>query len=255
MSIKLSVLVPSIRPKNLWGLYHSITNSFSGEFEMIVITPYDIPDKVKKPNVHVIKDWGTPIRCQQIGLIKAKGEYISWAADDGQYLDGALDIAFNKIDGKGYKSLIMGKYLEGSGNTDAMKDNFYYVIRNHYPRDFKGFRFQRSWMLNVGIVSRKLLLEVGGWDCQFEVCPMSYCDLAVRLQNHDCEFIIQDEIMFGCSHSPGRTGDHAPIHDAQTEHDVPLFKEIYGRTSSQERIFIDLDNYKKSPVKWGRRFD
>ena len=36
-----------------------------------------------------------------------------------------------------------------------------------------------TFMLNVGIVSTKLLKEVGGWDCCFEVCPCSYNDLAI----------------------------------------------------------------------------
>ena len=281
MKYQLTVLCPGIRTKNWLRLYESIGESFAHSWEIIFIGPYGLPEELRdKPNVTWIEDWGSPIRCQQIGLLSAQGVFITWAADDGFFLPGALTIAFNKffegvIDTAktenqevvfkamdwhtstgiafDYKKLVMGKYQEGPRVNDGMEKDWYYILSNHesmkIPGVTKGF-----YMLNVGIVPTILLREVGGWDAaSFEVCPMAYNDLALRLQNFGVEFVIQDEMMFSCSHLPGLAGDHAPIHNAQIYHDEPLFKYIY-KNHGATRIFIDIDNWKDAPDRWTRRF-
>lgn len=257
MKHQLSVLCPGIRPQNWVKLYNSIGESFSGRWEIVFISPYGLPPQLKeKQNVTHISDFGTPIRCQQRGLIESNGEWITWAADDGFYLNNALNIGFIKLaaENMNKKVLVMGKYIEGHDHNGVMKDNPYYVLSNH-DASFSKYLPKNYLMLNVGIVSRETLLEVGGWDCQFEVCPMAYNDLAVRLQNHGVRFLIQDEIMFKCGHMPGHEGDHGPIHDAQVDHDQPLYQQIWtaGR-EVERRIFIDLDNWKNTPERWERRF-
>lgn len=226
-------------------------------WEIIFISPNPLPEEFKGlDNVQYIEDWGTPIRAQQRGLCAARGEYITWAADDGEYLPGSLDIAWAIV--KDYKFdpkiLVMGKYYEGNGDPNpVMAGKDYYYLSNH-DGSFSPYLPPGYLMLNVGIVSRTLLEAVGGWDCQFEVCPMSYNDLAVRLQNYGVKFLIQDEMMFNCSHMPGTTGDHGPVHFAQIEHDQPLFKQIYGTPDATKRIHIELTNWENSPAKWERRF-
>ena len=153
------------------------------------------------------------------------------------------------------KSLIMGKYVEGKNDGDFdMISNEYYNLKNHDASRLKKLPKENYWMLNVGLVSRLLLRKVGGWDCQFEVCPMAYNDLAIRLQNLGIKWIIQNEIMYTCSHMPGRMGDHGPIHDAQIQHDQPLFDKIYSADDAQNRININLNNWENSPKRWQRRF-
>lgn len=287
MSIQLSVLVPGIRSHRWRELYDSIGTSFSGPWEIIIIGPFEPSDDLMaEGNVKYIQDFGSPIRCQQIGLIHAEGDYITWAADDGAYFPGSLDVSFailGLVDSTSnhkyihepqtpsdrvnkdipfHHNLIMGKYYEGyTGEVDQtygalrhMANNWYYDLQNHDVN--KGLTNMPSpaWMLNVGIVSRQLLLDVGGWDCQFEVCPFSYNDLAVRLQKHGINFILQDEMMYHCGHMPVRSGDHGPIHDAQTTHDAPLFAQIYSDPNQASRIFIDLNNWENSTDHWARRF-
>lgn len=251
----LSVLVPGIRTANWLKLYKSVASAWSNEFEIIFVGPYPLPPEFEGiANVKYIEDWGNPMRCQQIALLAATGDYVTWAADDGVFLPGSLDIALNKLDGKDYKALVMGKYLEGSGATDPMKSNDYYNLKKHAASRLKELPYEVIWMLNVGLVSRELLIEVGGWDCMFEVCPMAYNDLAIRLQNYKCEFIIQDEIMFTCSHLPGHEGDHGPIHDAQVLFDEPKFEKLYNLPYAEKRINIKLDTWTESDKKWLRRF-
>ncbi len=110
-------------------------------------------------------------------------------------------------------------------------------------------------MLNCGLVSRKITLELGGWDAAtFQVCPYAYHDFSIRLQKYGCKFIIQPEVMFKCSHMPDCTGDHGPIHMGQIYFDEPMFKEIYNHPYYSKRLAIDVDNWKKAPAKWERRF-
>jgi hypothetical protein len=292
MSIQLSVLVPGIRSHRWRELYDSIGKSFSGSWEMVVIGPFEPSESLMaEGNVKYIKDFGTPIRCQQIGLLESEGDYITWAADDGQYFPDSLNVSFRILgldespthphihepiqaprvnkDIPFHHNLVMGKYYEGyKGHVDPnhgamrhMAEDWYYDLLNHDAN--KGLKSLEKyengppkpvWMLNVGVVPRQLLLEIGGWDCQFEVCPCSYNDLAARLQKYDVEFIIQHEVMYHCGHMPVREGDHGPIHDAQTEHDEPLFRKMYQDPANHTRTIIELDNWKQSADKWQRRF-
>lgn len=252
LKYKLTVLCPGIRNKNWEKLYNSIIESFNGRFEIIFCGPYDLPQELTlKDNIKYIKDFGSPTRAQQIALLQAKGEYIAWAADDGVFLPNALNIAFKKIEPN---SVVMGKYYEGNNDGDMpMQDDAYYILSNHDSMKLK-YVPKGYYMFNVGIVSRETLLKFGGFDCQFEVLPMAFNDLAIRLQLRGIKFIIQDELMFKCSHMPGHEGDHGPIHDAQTLHDEPLFKKIYSQNMYQGRIEIQLNNWERSPSRWIRRF-
>jgi len=248
--MKLSILVPGIRIANWEKLYNSV--NVKDEWEMIIITPYDLPDNMKdKKNVVHIIDWGTPIRCQQLGLIQAKGEYISWSADDGIYIGSALQNAIDMLEDT-EKTVVMSRYREGNGNTDPMMKDEYYHLHHHASCQLAGIP-KDCLMLNCGLVPRQLLIEVGGWDCQFEVCPYSYNDLAVRLNLYEVKFIMQDECMFKCSHMPGHEGDHGPIHDAQTIHDEPLFQQLWANEGRKSVILIT--NWESTPDKWVRRFN
>jgi hypothetical protein len=251
---KLTVLVPGIRVVNWYNLYQSVIDSFHGEFEIIFIGPYP-PGAILQGehNVRWIQDWGSPTRCQQIGLLQASGRFVTWAADDGVFLHGALDRAFELMEGK-TNALVMGKYIEGADNTQMpMSEDAYYILNNHDASRLDRLG-KKYWMLNCGLVSKDMLLKYGGWDCQFEVCPMAYNDLAIRLQNAGIEFIIQNVVMYTCSHSPGTMGDHAPVHFAQIEHDQPLFNKIYDRPDANERKIIPIDTWEQSPERWERRF-
>lgn len=247
-----SILVPGIRPGNWTHLYESIKSSTSRSFEMIIISPYDLPRNLEgNLQIKLIKSFSGPLRAQQLGLIQSTGKYVSWAADDGWYLPNALDVSFNHLESTP-NSVVVGKYNEGPDNKEMDDINYYYFARHdgssgkYVPQD--------CLMLMCGVIPRELLFEIGGWDCQFEVCPMGYIDVSIRLYNRGCKFIFQNEMMFRCGHMPGTVGDHAPIHYAQTQHDSPLFKLIYSRENSKQRINIPLDNYKKYSDRWGKRF-
>lgn len=254
--MKLSVLLSGIRVNNWEKLYKSIENSYTKcDWELIIVSPYELPINLKsKLNIQWFQDWGSPSRCQQYALTKAQGEWINWASDDGEFTNGSMDRAFELLNDN-YKTVIIGKYLEGENYGVEMKNDSYYILNNHLGSQCR-YLPPDTPLLNVGLVSHKLLLEVGGWDSlNFEVLPYAYNDLSIRLRNYECNFIHQQEIMFTCGHMPGISGDHKPIHEAQTFKDEPIFKLIYSRPESQERIKININNWEKSPDLWKRRFN
>lgn len=251
----ISILMPSIRTHLLEGVYNSISDSFHGDWELVLVSPYPLPDTLKdKINILYIKDAGNPIRCRQRGLVEAHGEYICYAADDVLFYPNSLDIAYNTIKDKDYKTIVLGKYREGNEDNPFMDSDEYYMLKTH---DFLKQPMQGLpdyMLLNTGLLSTKLMKEVGGFDCQFEACAMACVDLSIRVQNYGCKVIIQNEPIFKSTHLPGTIGDHEPIHNAQITHDQPLFLYLYLNPANKGRTIIPLDNWEKTPTRWIRRF-
>ena len=260
--MKLSVIVPSIRPEGLEKLYSSIDIE---DFEMIAVGPY-FDDYWGENSIYelkstFIKSFRSPNACQQQGLMVATGDYITFASDDGIFLPGALDEAFNclfrfnqqrtfrrfSLTGK---EIVVGKYLEGDNpNPDMLKDD-YYKFKYHKAYRLPGVP-QENLIFNCGIISREFMLELGGWDAQnFECTTCAHADLGIRACSAGGEMILMDEPMFQCSHQPGRTGDHGPVHEAM-KRDLKTFKSMY---SQPRQIKIDINNWKLTEEKWSRRF-
>ncbi len=251
---KISVIVPSIRTANLENLYNSICKATTQTFEMVVVSPYELPEVLKdKENVRLILSRHSPIAAQQIGLMESHGELITWAADDGEYLPNSLDNAYNLLKDEPYTTIVTSKYLEGN-NPLGMDDEKYYILSNHASMQIQ-YVPKQCYMLNCGLVYKSLLTVLGGWDAGiFHVCPMAYTDLAIRAYRFNCKFILQKDVMFKCSHEPGMMGTHGPIHIAQTQYDEPMFRGIYSHPSATARIFININNWRNSSEKWSIRF-
>lgn len=244
--MKLSIILPSIRIQNIPRLLNSIYNAYEGKIELIVVGPY-------APIVHAdikwIQSWRSPNACQQQGLLEATGEYITFAADDGMFISSALDEALDLIND--YKEIVVGRYLEGD-NPINMNSADYYKFKYHKPYRLSGVP-QDCLIFNCGIISRKFIMELGGWDADnFEVPTIAHADLGIRAYKAGAKMTLSNHVMFRCSHQPGKSGDHKPIHKAQTKRDLPRFTEIYSKPNN--RINIDLNNWEYTPRKWRERF-
>ena len=251
----ISVLMPSIRIYFLPKVYERIEASFHGTWEMVVVSPYDIPEQLKGKNVVWIKDMGSPVRCRQIGLCACNGKYICYAADDSNFLPDSLDKAYELIKDKDYKYIILGKYSEGMKDNKQTVTDEYYHLSYHRPHKSIIERLGRDYLfINTGLVSREFMWEVGGFDCEYEACAMACCDLSIRLQNEGGQIIIMQEPLFWSTHIAGTNGDHAPIHNAQLGHDMPHYNTTYMNNKTCMRGKIPLDNWKDAPPVWERRF-
>lgn len=258
----ISVILPSIHPDKIYGLIESFENSYSDDWEFIIITPdMEVPAEVMRkwgPNIKVITDWGSPVRCQQRALLACEGKYVTRAVDDSLYLPGKFDEAMERAT---RKDVIDIKFTESNDQIDfnhpdcqfltMAKDEFYYLeyhkqtLLPYVPADFK--------IINFGIYPRKLLIEAGGWDCQFETIAIAELDLSIRLQLRGVPVILTDGIVLACGWTPGEEGDHAPLHHGFYA-DMEIYKRIYSNVSCHDRIKIDAENWVNAPSKWERRF-
>jgi len=281
---EVSVVLPSIRPHKLYGVYDSIVHaSRNTSFELIVVGPYPLPDELKdKKNVKYIKDYGSPVRASNIGACVAEGKILTWIADDGFMLEDSMDkhLEILYAHGNNPKNIIISKYYENQiGPIDGEKfdpsrnDHRNYVIENA-PKDYptlqeKYYKINNAdctrspyipddwWIFNVAFLYREFFEYLGGWDCEYEGTAMAHTDMAIRAQFNGANVIMPDLIRDVADWHPGATGDHRPIFLCQTRHDEPMIQRRYRDPlwTSKINSRIDINNWKKAPAVWGRRFN
>ncbi|MHA2279431.1 MAG: hypothetical protein ACXAC5_00870 [Promethearchaeota archaeon] len=256
--MKLSFIIAGIRTHNWLNIYESVKQTTTIEdFEVIFIGPYGLPQElVGNEHIRFIEDHGCPSRCTQLGLIHSRGEYVTWTADDGVFSPTmAVDKALDSIP-KHKKGVVAFKYLEGNPNEEQAKnmlqDEFW---RLGYHKFHQGCRFapDQYVLIMIALIRRDYMIEIGGFDCRFEHSGIGAVDLAIRLQNDGAE-VVPGEKLTHFSILRKRLGDHGPVHDAQTEHDQPLFQKIYNDEKLSQRTSIDPNNWEKISSRWGRRF-
>ena len=247
----ISILIPGIRP-DLWkSVYDSVQDCFHGTWEIVFAGPSFPSNLSGVPNIKWIHSLASPMVCRQMALIEARGDYICYAADDVTFCAKALDEAYITMVGRDHMDFVVGKYAEGEG-TKMLHDPYWHLNHHGFLQQIMGPYRKDYFLVNTGLIPRKLMIDIGGFDCQFECCAMGCCDLSLRLQIHGAKGILQNNPFFTSTHLPGLAGDHGPIHDAQTQHDMPLFLDIWK--SQLNRTLVPLDNWKQQPERWERRF-
>jgi len=252
----LSVCLAAIRKDNWLRLYNSIVDSIGPySFELIFCGPHkELPEELQNlENVYCIQDFGSPTRAQQVSMQNAKGKYITWTADDGWFLAGGLAKCIEMLESNSKeKKCVVTQYIEGGSdglgdpNTGMYCMNFHDPVRSSfYSNDFLIF--------NSVVLPTKYFIELGGFDCRFEACPMAFVDFGARAQLDGIDTSLIG-VIFECTQYPGPSGDHAPIHYAQLEHDQPLYSRIWNSTRCLKRIKIDYNNWQQAPSVWTRRF-
>lgn len=245
--MKLSVIVPSIRSCNLVTFNESIKSSFSGDYELIVISPYK---KLPELDCIWIESHANPTVCQQLGLLFSSGDYVCFGWDDGLYLPGAIDKMFLQMEPK---TAVSGKYIEGDIAPAYMSSKKYYIINTH-DRASSPYITNDFLIFNTGIVLKEDLLFIGGFDCRFETTGLSAVDMAIRLQLSGVKVVLSEDVVLKCTWLPGDEGDHGPINQA-SEDDFALLHKKYRQPIFHKRIIVPLDNWKDQPARWERRFE
>jgi len=255
----ISVLMPAIRTHQWLAMYGSLYNSCKKyTWELVLVSPFDLPDYMQHfDNIKLIKDYGCPSRCAQMGTYACEGRMMYHCVDDAFFLPDSIDIAMDYYNREcTRKDVINMRYREGanySGPTLPMAfwtawfhDELrlpgipqHYKISCHHLMDFEYFR------------------ELGGWDCRFEYINHGLHDLMFRVQADGGVLYDSPTDATTVNHFVDKTGDHGPIYDAQTFFDKPQFDEMYSTSlnSAAERIHIELDNWKQCPEVWERRFE
>lgn len=272
MKYQLSILMPAIRSEKWVEIYKSIEKSFSGTWELIIITEVEHPKELEdKTNIKYIFSERSPMQKQQEALEHVEGEWITVMSDDSLWHEGKLDEAFKLTEGLDYKTMIVMKYLESheqpmgvaympsvnvkkryDTNWDFMKSDEYYYLENHGTCQLPGMP-KPAPVLSVALISTKLILETGGWDCEYQVQGIGNCDYAARLMFYGCKFIIADIVVSSCGFMDDDTGDHGPIHYAIIEDDEPLLRKHYRDDGRKNLTVIPLDNWKNTPAFWPKK--
>ena len=259
----LSIILPSIRPERLVGLYESILKSTKRSFELVICGPYALPDELQElKNVKYIKDFGSPTRASQLAANFCEGEVVTWIADDALLIEGALDACLDEFEGmwlegerpKAGGNVLVAKYYEGqmgSLDRETLHPDKYFKVCGS-PADTPSVS-EDWWLFNIAFMKLDHFRELGGWDCAFEGTWCAHTDLAIRAQIIGCTIKMAQIPLMRCDHMPGGSGDHMPIFECQPKHDEPILRERYWDNSSVR--LIKLDNWRSSPPIWSRRFN
>ena len=250
----LSVCLPGHRT-HLWErLYNSIQSSIGPySWELIMVGPNEPPPFFSdKDNFKFLKDYGSPARCFQISTLLAEGRLITWGSDDGYYTPGGLENCVQKFDRLGEKDIVIVKHAEGVNHTGKCQHPDFWRAWHHPPLRLSGIPEDFYIILN-GMLHTSYYRQLGGMDCKYENYNMNLHDFAFRAQRCGTKMHFSDiDPVLNCDWNPNQ-GDHTPVAEAHTQHDMPLFVEEFSKDQSNRKT-IDLFNCFDQPTRWIRRF-
>lgn len=254
--MKLSVILPTIRLEKIPKFIESLEKSYTGEYELICISPYDRPEGIGllTKNLQWVIDKGNPVRCQQRGLCYAKGEYVTRAVDDSIYESGSMDSAIKMAKSN---TIVNIRFIEGNDMQDDRKSVMYYdkfYKLGFHNQTLAAYTPQDADLVNFAIYPTKYLKDMGGWDCEFETIALAETDLSIRINFSGIKIVLTDNIILKCEWMPGDQGDHKPIHEAFSV-DMEKYKVKYSSIKCWENMRIKLDNWQDSSDLWKRRFN
>ena len=256
--IDISIVIPAIRQPKWFNLYQSIVKSCKKyEWELILISPFDLPEELKEyKNIKLVKDYGSPTRCLQLGIFEANGKLFYHTTDDALCYEDAIDEAIDFYHSKGSykKDVINMMYREGENYSgDSMPDGYWHAWF-HEPLRLIGI--PRHYKLSLHhLLNTDYLIELGGYDCSYQHANFSLHDLMFRIQHDGGQIYNAPRDITTCDHSPARSGDHAAVNDSHIENDLPLFQKTYSQQDVlKNRIKIDINNWTNADSIWKRRF-
>jgi glycosyltransferase involved in cell wall biosynthesis len=269
----VSIILPSIRPQNLERFYSSAINACKkNSFEVVVVSPYELPNALQKvSNVKYVRSFASPTVASQVGTMLCNSKFLYNTTDDGLIQEGAIDDAvdtFNSLasqtpESEAQKIIVNMIYEEGVLHPDTLEpleshNSFhppeYWLAHYHGPLRLPGIRSDWAMCMHFFMLT-EYYYYMGGYDCRFEYSNHAIHDLMFRCQAFGSQVVPLSRTAYKCSHLPERTGDHGPIHDAQTGPDTQLFNSIYGKQfAAQERFRLSYRNWKSQPDVWTRRF-
>lgn len=249
----LSVIVPSIRTKNLEQLFFSIERSVQPySFEFIVVSPFGPPEALlSKDNFKFVRDLGSPSRAIQIGSLLVESARLCWMSDDGIALPEALSQCLGLYESgeAKQKDAVALRYYEGEGS--GMFPDDYWRAHHHADQRLAGIKDHYK-IAPLGMYDTLYFRELGGLDCRYMHCNMNTHDLAFRLQNAGGLIHLSPSLVAKFYWS-WITADAEPVQKAYFQNDKALYTQEYSH-NQDNRIKIDYNNWMDQPSKWEFRF-
>ncbi len=195
---KVSIFASAVRPK-LWPSFMKSLKSTSVSYEVvfsgnikdfinkenmgIIYIPPDSPD-VKRNNLmltegsYLLRYIGTenlkPAQCYEIARRHCTGEVVVWVADDCEFPNNVIGKAYDYWKAQNNEKLILSLQTKESGY--GQKDGKLFPMKEH---TFFSLMPETSLMAPIGMISRKFLDEIGGFDRRF-ICGQ-YENMCVKM--------------------------------------------------------------------------
>jgi len=253
----LSIVVPAIRVPKWPKFYESIEKSCKNyAWELILVSPFDLPEELKsKTNIKLIKDYGHPTRCLQLGLFEAEGALFFHTTDDALCYEDAIDEAIDFfMKNCNYKDVVNMRYKEGANYSGVTMQEGYWNAWFHGPLQLSGIPIDYKISLHH-MLKTDYVIELGGYDCLFEHANFCLHDMMFRLQYDGGRIFDSPKEITTCDHYIGKTVDHGAIYDSHMENDQPLFTKMYSDPDVlKNRVKIDINNWASQSAVWTRRF-
>lgn len=254
--MKVSLIIPSIRPDNWVNLFNDMNLSLKKyQFEIIFIGPYALPKELQPVhNIKYIKDFGCPSRCLQLASYFAEGEYLAWCSDDCKIIADKFDEAVEYFDRNLSNDDCMNmKYSEGANFTGTQHEwAEYWIARTHTDLCLPGVK--EGWKIApIFMYKREAFYKYGGIDCRFEHINMNTHDLSFYIQEKGAKIVDSPSRVFQFDHQPHKS-DYPPIWTSYMENDRPLLYNLYNDPDAAKNRNVVFENWRNAQTIWKRRF-
>ena len=261
--MKLSIVCPTIRIKNLSKYYSSIVTACKQfTWEVIFISPYLLPEELlNKGNVRYIHSYADPTTCFNMGCSIARGEIIMNSTDDGLFQEDSLDFALEMMDAAGPEDLVNFVYAEGVLDDETLEELPASRNKSFQPDDYwlAGFHgalrlpgINPNWDLCLHFLIKRVYFEKLGYlDTRFTYVNMNLHILAFTAQMLGSTVHHLPFVGFRCSHLDG-IKDHIAIEQAHNE-ELSIFVGDYINGAPLPKL-LNKDAWKSRPAFWEKRF-
>lgn len=245
---EISVIVPTIRSNNLERFYNSILTTTKRSFELILVGPYALPKELEQyKNIKYVRDFGSPVRCSNIGFQLTEGNIITDCTDDAVYYPEALDRSINLLYdmGSGYKNVVLHQYLEGKDGTNKIQQSEDYYKINNAQCTKSSFISDDWYVFNSFVMYKEFAKELEFLDCSFQGTAMAHISYGIEAYRKGANVQLYHGLITDCDHDQN---DHNFIERAQIDQDEPLFQSIYRnpgwimRDNSNKKDWKDVES-------------
>lgn len=268
---KVSIILPSIRPQNLykWWLSASLACQ-KYKWEVVIVSPYNLPEELGNTNnIKFIKSNRNALICKQMGALLCNAEFIFNTTDDAMLMPHSIDSMIKLWEKKdlGKFDVINGRYREGALDANTLEpvnnippelNSDYWKAGTHQSLKLAGIN--PEWRTSLHFFMRlEDFYNLGGLNCNslYEYSVYPILELMFLCQQLGGKIIDSETEVSWCSHLPCLDGDHGPVHWAMMN-DEEIFKTRFSNKDIATVILKSYSNqycdWKKHDKRWERRF-
>ncbi|MEK6882890.1 MAG: hypothetical protein AABY22_24920 [Nanoarchaeota archaeon] len=253
----LTILVPAIR-QPLWKrFYDSACKACKNySFEVLFASPFDLPKELENiSNIRLYKSYSNVPITMQKATKTIESDLLWHSVDDEIMFEDSLDKCFEYFyDNCTDKDVVNCRYREHANFTSPEFPLYYWKVKNNPELQLKGI--DKEWEISLQpLMKTNLFKSLGGFRCNLGINYSNHLhmDLIFRIQMNGGKIYHSPVEVGNADHYPGRSFDHAEIHDCQIYNDLPIFSRIWDRLDNP--IVVDYDNYLEIDRDWTERFD